>query len=106
MAKDAALLEVFDTLVESAELVIQWAQEAQDPGLINQETAELHKRFAAYKTALAQMTNQGSEMVSLPQGVKLEKPKSFTGVIDTDTVNIFIIQVELYSFMTKMVDAN
>ena len=93
MAKDAALLEVFDTLVESAELVIQWAQEAQDPGLINQETAELHKRFAAYKTTFSQMTNQGSEMVSLLQGVKLEKPQSFTGVIDTDTVNTFIFQV-------------
>ena len=40
------------------------------------------------------MTDQGGEMVSLPQGVKLEKPKSFTGVINTDAVNAFIFQVE------------
>ena len=40
------------------------------------------------------MTDQGSEMVSLPQGVKLEKPKAFTGVIDTDAVNAFIFQAE------------
>ena len=36
------------------------------------------------------MTDQGSEMVSLPQGVKLRKSKSTTGIIDTDTVNAFI----------------
>ena len=52
-------------------------------------TAELYKRFAAYSIALAQMTDQGSEMVSLLQVVKLEKPKSFTGMIDTDAVNAF-----------------
>ena len=40
------------------------------------------------------MTSQGSEMVSLPQGVQLEKPKSFTSVIDTDAENAFIFQVE------------
>ena len=40
------------------------------------------------------MTEQGGEMVPLPQGVKLEKLKSFTGVIDTDAVNAFIFQVE------------
>ena len=40
------------------------------------------------------MTDQGREMVSLPQGVKLEKPKAFTGVIDTDIVNAFIFEVE------------
>ena len=34
------------------------------------------------------MADQGSEMVSLPQGVKLEKPQLFTGVIDTDAVNV------------------
>ena len=40
------------------------------------------------------MIDQGSEMVSLPQGVKLENPKFFKGVIDTDAVNDFIFQVE------------
>ena len=35
------------------------------------------------------MTDQGSEMVSLPQGVKLEKPESFIGEIDTNAVNVF-----------------
>ena len=44
------------------------------------------------------MTDQGSEMVSLPQGVILEKPKSLTGVINTDAVNDFIFQVEWYSW--------
>ena len=62
----------------------------QDPGLINQETAELYKRFAGYRIALPQMTYKCSEMVSLPQGVKLKKPKSFTGVIDMDAINAFI----------------
>ena len=70
------------------------AYKARDPCLINQETAELCERFAAYRTSLAQMTDQGSEMVSLPQGVQLEKPKSFIGVIDTDAVNAFTFQVE------------
>ena len=45
-------------------------------------------------------------MVSLPQGVKLEKPKPFTGVIDTDAVNAFIFQVEKYFALTNRVDAN
>ena len=45
-------------------------------------------------------------MVPLPQGVKLEKPKSFTGVIDTDAVNAFIFQVEKYFALINMVDAN
>ena len=40
------------------------------------------------------MTNQGSEILSLPQGVKLEKPKSITGVIDTDTLSAFTFQAE------------
>ena len=62
--------------------------------MINQKTAELHERFAAYRTALAKMTDQGGEIVPLPQGVKLEKLKPFTGVMDTDTVNAFIFQVE------------
>ena len=52
------------------------------------------------------MTDQGSEMVSLPKGVKLEKPKSFTGVIDTDIVNVFIFQVEQYFALIIMLDAN
>ena len=43
---------------------------------------------------LAQIINQGGKMVLLLQGVKLEKPKSLIGVIDTDTVNAFIFQVE------------
>ena len=29
-------------------------------------------------------------MISLPQGVELEKSKSLTGAIDTDAVNAFI----------------
>ena len=33
-------------------------------------------------------------MVSLPKGVRLEKKRSFTGVVDMDTVNAFIFQVE------------
>ena len=52
------------------------------------------------------MTNQGSEIVSLLQRVKLEKSKSFTGVIKTDTVSVFIFQVEQYFALTNMVDAN
>ena len=52
------------------------------------------KRVVTFRAALAQMTDQGSEMVSLPQRVKLEKPKSSTGVIDTDAVNTFIFQVK------------
>ena len=74
-------------------MVIQLAWEVQDLGLLNQETAELYERFATLKTSLAQMTYQGSDIVSLQQGVKLEKPKSFTGMIDTDRVNTFIFQV-------------
>ena len=104
MAIDAKSLA--KSLVENAELVKQLSYKAQDPGLINQETAELYERFAAYRTALAQMTDQGGEMVSLPQGVKLEKPKNFTGVIDTDAVNVFIFQLEQYFSPTNMVDAN
>ena len=57
---------------------------------MNQETAKLHERFAAYRTALAQMTDQGGEMVPLSHGVKLEKPSFFIGVIDTDAANAFI----------------
>ena len=53
---------------------------------------------------MAQITDQGSEMVSLPQGVQLEKPKSFTGVIDTDAVNAFISQIEYYFALTNIVD--
>ena len=67
------------------------AKEVQNPGLIDQEIAELHERFAAYKIVLSQMTNQAGKMLPLPQG---EKTQSFTGVIDTDTVNAFIFQVE------------
>ena len=52
------------------------------------------------------MTDQGSEMVSLPQGVELEKPKSFTGLINKDTVNAFIFQVEQFFALTNIVDAN
>ena len=52
--------------------------------------AELHKRFPAYKTVLAQMIDHGGKIVPLPQGVKLEKPKSSMGMIDTDAVNAFI----------------
>ena len=55
--------------------------------------AELLERFAAYRMVLAQMTDQGSEMLPLLQGVKLEKPESFTGMIDIDAVNAFIFQV-------------
>ena len=55
--------------------------------MINQEITELHERFAAYRKVLAQITDQGGDIVPLPQGVELEKPKSFTGVIDTDLVN-------------------
>ena len=40
------------------------------------------------------MTDQGVEMVPLPQGVKLEKPKSFTCVIDTHAMNAFTFQVD------------
>ena len=50
------------------------------------------------------MIDQVGEMVPLPQEVKLEKPKSFTGVIDTDTVNVFIFQFEYYFSLTNMVD--
>ena len=66
MAIDAGLLKAIGALVEKAELVRQLAWEVQDPGLINQETAELHERFATFRTVLVQMTKQGSEMVSLP----------------------------------------
>ena len=52
------------------------------------------------------MTDQGSEIVSQPQGVKLAKPKSFTGMIDTDAINAFIFQVEQYFSLTNIVDAN
>ena len=100
-----SIIKKFDALLENAELVIQLAWEVQDPGLINQKTAELHERVSAYRTALAQITDQGSEMVSLSQGV-LEKPKSFTDVIDTDTVNAFIFQLEQYFAPSNMVDTN
>ena len=62
--------------------------------MTNQETAELCEKFAVYKTAMAQMTDQGSKILFLPQEVELEKPKSLTGVIDTDKVNAVIFQVE------------
>ena len=45
-------------------------------------------------------------MVSLPQEVKLEKPKSFTGGIDMNTINAFIFEVEQYFALTNLVDAN
>ena len=45
-------------------------------------------------------------MVPLTQGVKLEKPKYFTGVIYTDVVNAFILQLEKYFALSNMVDAN
>ena len=45
-------------------------------------------------------------MIPLLQGVKLEKPKSFTSVIDANAVNAFIPQVEQYFTLTNMVDAN
>ena len=106
MATDTGILEIFDVIVENAKLTIQLAYKAQDPCLINQENAELCERFAAYRTALAQMTDQGSEMVSLPQGVKSEKPKCFTGVIDTDVVSAFIFQVEQYFTLINKADAN
>ena len=106
MATDARLLEAFYPIVENIELMIQLAQEIHDPGLINQETAELHEMFAVYRTALVQMINQGGEMVSLLWGVKLETPRSFTGVINIDTVNAFIFQVEQYLALTNMVDKN
>ena len=54
----------------------------------------LTEMFAAYRTALVQMTKQGGKVVPMPQGVKLEKPKSFTGFIDTDVLNIYFFQVE------------
>ena len=82
------------------------AWEAQNPGLINQETAELRERFATFRTELAQMSDQGDEMVSLLQGVNVEKPKSFTGVIDTDAVSAFAFQVEKYFALINMVDVN
>ena len=108
MVIDAALrlLEVFYAIVENTELVIQLAQEVKGSGLINQEIAELHKRFAAYRTALEQMTDQGGEMVPLPQGTKLEKPRFFIGITDTDTVKAFVFQVEQYFALTNMVDAH
>ena len=106
MATDAGLFEVFDALVENVKLVIQMAQEIQDPYLINQETTELCEIFSTFSTSLAQMTNQGSIMVSLPQGVKQEKPKSITGVIDIDSVNAFNFKVEQYFSLTNIVDAN
>ena len=62
--------------------------------MINQEIADLHERFASYRIPLAQIIDQRGEMVPLPHKVKLEKPQSFTGVIDTDAVNAFIFQVE------------
>ena len=34
------------------------------------------------------MSDQGGEIVPLPQGIKLEKPKTLIGVIDTDAVNV------------------
>ena len=74
--------------------------------MINQETAELHKRFAAYRAILAQMSNQGGEMLPLPKGVKLEKLKSFTGMIDIDIVNAFVFQVEKCFSLINIVDAN
>ena len=52
------------------------------------------------------MTNQGGEIAPLPEGVKLGKPKSFPGMIDTDVVNAFILQVEKYFVPINMVDAN
>ena len=58
MAIDAGPLEAFYTLVEYIELVIWLAYEVQDPGLINQEITELYERFATYRTALVQMTDQ------------------------------------------------
>ena len=67
------------------------ASKAQDPGLINQETAEPCERFAAYRIVLVQMTDQGNEIVSLPKGVKFKKPKYFKGVIDTHVVIAFSI---------------
>ena len=106
MANDTGLLEVFYAIVENSELMIQLVQEVQDPGLINQEIAELHERFAAYRAILAQMSDQGGEMVPLLQGVKFEKPKSFTGVIDTDAVNAFIFPVEQYFTLTNIINAN
>ena len=90
MATGAGILELFDAIIENSELVIQLSWEAHHPGLINQATAELYKNFAAYGTALAQMIEQGRKMISLPQGEKLEKLKSFIGVIDIDAVNAFI----------------
>ena len=62
-------------------------------------TAELHERFDTFRISLVQMTNQGNKMVSLPLGVKLEKPKSLasmsiTGVIDTNAVNSLSFQIE------------
>ena len=77
MASDAAkgALKVIGAILENSELVIQLAQELQNPGLINQDTAELHERFAAYRTVLAKMTDQEGKIVPLPQGLKLEKPK-------------------------------
>ena len=61
--------------------------------------AELLERFAANRMVLAQMTDQGSKMVSLPKGLKFEKPKYFTGVIDTDAVNAFIFQSKQNSIL-------
>ena len=49
------------------------------------------------------MSDQGGEMVTLPQGVELEKPKSFTDRIVTDIVNAFIFQAEQYFALTIMV---
>ena len=50
--------------------------------------------LATFSLALAKMTDQGSEMTSLPQGLKIEKPKYFTDFINTDAVNNYIFQVE------------
>ena len=54
----------------------------------------MHERFVAYRAELPQMSDQGGEIVPLPHGIKLEKLKSFTGMINTDTINAFIFQVE------------
>ena len=51
------------------------------------------------------MTDQGSEMVSLLQGVKLEKPRSFTGVIDMDAKSAFIFHIKYYFALTNILDA-
>ena len=50
------------------------------------------------------MTDQGDKVLTLKQGVKLEKPKSFIGLIDTDEVNAIFSKWNI--FFTNMVDAN